>query len=295
MYVAHAVLMGDNIYIGGGLDPGNLDFVPDVLKYSITENEWFKLAPAPVIGFGLGRLGGDVVLVGGKTDDEHEFTGKIHSLDAESQQWIEKLPAMPTARRMPTVISHKRTVLVVCGGVGGNGILNTVEMFNSETLEWHTLTPLPVPAMCMSTAIIGNTCFLMGGVDKDSYYCSLVLQCRLDHILHTPTAATWEVLPDTDIIGPTAAVLGEHLLSIGGIIVHHQPPSPLSFLGLGRKQSTSSRAANCIYVYHPVTSQWLLLDKLPTFYASGSVVSLPENKLLVTGGTAKSTWLGEFH
>ena len=284
MHFLQAILIGDTVYAGGGSANGKL--LPDVVKYSTTRNKWSKLAPAPVVGFGLGHLGGGVVLVGGMTVTENSFTGKIHSLDATSQQWMEKLPAMPTARRMLAVISHKGIVLVVCGGVGRDGMLNTVEMLNRETLQWHTLSPLPIPWAGMSTAIIGNTCFLMGGVHKDKN-CQFVLQCQLDR-LH---ALTWIPLPNSKLFLPSAAILGGSLLSIGGVTKHIQSLSQ-SLIA----QIFGSILSDCIYVYHPGLSQWLAFgDSVPTHYAGGSVVSLPENKLLIISGGTAPTWLGEFH
>ena len=71
----------------------DLDYL--IQQYSPTDDKWSSLPPArtPVRLFGLGELNGQLVVVGGMTN-QCQVTEKVHTFNGK---W-KSIPPMPTAR-----------------------------------------------------------------------------------------------------------------------------------------------------------------------------------------------------
>ena len=137
------------MYGGGSIEKmaNDLDYL--IQQYSPTDDKWSSLPPArtPVRWFGLGKLNGQLVAVGGMTN-QRQVTEKVHTFDGK---WKEFLPPMPTARHSPAVFS-KPSCLSVVGGVGERDKrLSSVETFIPDTSQWHKASPAPSPLSHMTT------------------------------------------------------------------------------------------------------------------------------------------------
>lgn len=78
-------------------------------------------------------------------------------------KWVKHFPSMPTKRSHTTVVSSGKA-LVVAGGRGeGVATLTTVEVMDTETLQWSTACRLPQPLSNASATVCGDNVYMVGG------------------------------------------------------------------------------------------------------------------------------------
>ena len=221
-------MVGEKVYVGGGvINSDDDDYL--VFQYNPASDEWTTLPPCPECGFGLGQLSGELLTVGGWA---HGATKKVYRYKPESQQWEEFLQPMPTARYWLTVISAQ-SALTACGGATHTcGVpCATVELYTTETSQWHTTDPLPVPCWVMSSATINNTAYLLGGLTTDQEPTKIVSYAPVASLIQRATScpkqsvsaarpdstsSAWKTLRDTPLKRSAAANLGGMLLAVGG-------------------------------------------------------------------------------
>ena len=157
MTCAQTVLISGKVYVGGG---STESFDDDYLihEYSPADDRWSTLPPAPVFWFGMGKLNGQLVMVGGKT--RQGIIRNIHVFEKLSQKWEESIPPMPTARRSPVVFSQPSCLTVVGGTDQCDNDLSDVEIFMPHTSQWHKASSAPSSLSLMTTTVIYNKCFL---------------------------------------------------------------------------------------------------------------------------------------
>ena len=81
------------------------------------------------------------------TANQGMFIQKVSNslLSLTDKKWTEQFPSMPTKRWLTTAVCSGRS-LVVAGGIGeGRKKLSTVEVMDTETLQWSTASNLPLP------------------------------------------------------------------------------------------------------------------------------------------------------
>ena len=277
------MVVGERVCVGGGITYSDDDEYL-VFQYDPARDEWTILPPGPVRYFGLGQLSGELLTVGG-VDQWEVITKKVYHYKPESQRWEEFLQPMPTARAFLAVISTQ-SALIACGGAtditsdGKPVPCSTVEVFTTETSQWYTTDPLPVPCYCMSSATINDTGYLLGGVTTANNLTSTVLYAPVASLIHRATShpqqsasaarpdstsSAWKTLRDTPLVGFAAASLGGMLLAVGG---------------------EYGEMKTAVHVYSPATSTWIRVKSgdlpEPRFYCTA--VELSANRLLVVGG-----------
>ena len=268
------------MYVGGG-DTDSRDDCYLVCQYNPASDEWTTLPPCPVRRFGLGQLSGELLTVGGLARDS--ITKKVYHYKPESQQWEEFLQPMPTARYFPTVISAQLTLTACGGSTRTRGVPCTaVEVYTTETSQWHTTDPLPVPCVVMSSATINNTAYLLGGVTTDNKPTETVPYAPVASLIQRATSrpqqsasvarpdstsSAWKTLRDTPLVRSAAASLGGMLLAVGG-------------------NDDQRDTLSAVHVYSPATSTWIRVQSgdlsEPRYYCTA--VELAGNRLLVVGG-----------
>ena len=181
------------------------------------------LAACPVRWFGMAYFIGKIITVGGK-DLRFSPTGMVYALGDEPQQWEEFLIPMPTARSFLSVATTSKAIVAAGGNTSDTAITcsSTVEVYNSDTSQWHTADPLPVSCAWMSSVTISNSYYLLGGVDQSNSDIKHCWQAFLPTLIQkavssTPQAGSvWSHLPPTPLYWSTAACLCGALLAIGG-------------------------------------------------------------------------------
>ena len=255
------------VYVGGGYT-GEEQYKSSIFKYDAQKDQWSYLPPCPSEVFGMGHLSGKLIAAGGILRDR--VTGNVYSFHMDSNNWKE-IPAMPTPRFRPTVISHRLTV-AVCGGVGKTGVISDkVEVLRNGSSRWCTVDPLPMPGCLMKPALVGDTCYLMGG------YSTWHPSIPTNHVIHSPVASLftpssshssnasmWQLLPkDIPYNRSVAASLGGLLLAIGG---------------------WDETATNAVFAYSPAAPSWVQVGNLPSLRRAGGAVTLPSGEVMVVGG-----------
>ena len=181
---------------------------------------------------------------------------------------------MTTACYSSSVATHNNRWLVVIGGVGDTGVdLSRVEILDTtESLQWYQTESLPHPCYQMSSATIGNVCYLLGGITKDESK-KVFGVCLDDLITQTvsqpasasapPTPSPWQSLPDTPLTYPTALSFNGALLAVGG----------------------SYSGSSAIHVYQSSSNSWVKAGELPTERCESGCIVLPSGEVLVAGGS----------
>ena len=188
----------------------------------------------------------------------------------DSQRWTHPYPYMPTPRHSPAVVTYINW-LVVAGGSDGDGYLDSVEIMNTTNKQWFTATPLPMGCYDMTSAVVGDEWYFMGGstgswsTTKQVFHVSLPAITSQVVSQSTPNPAQWHTLPDTPLYSSAALALHGSLLAVGGC---HD------------RQHCSS----AIHLYQPGSRQWVKVGDLPTAQSHCSSIQLPSGEILVAGG-----------
>ena len=272
------VMIGEKVYIGGGFT----DSVEDrkqVFQYDPSRDGWSRLPPHQVVVFAMAQFEGNLITVGGWTP-HGGVTDKVYRFIEESQKWEEFLKPMPTARHCASVATTQ-SAIVTSGGVVDikDGIpvpCDTVEVYSSETSQWHNADPLPVPWAGMSSVTIADTWYQLGGTSTDDEDLTTVLYVSLTTLAQKATSPTlqpaspmsvWKTLPDTPLNLSAAASLSGYLLAIGG-------------------WDDNTPASPAVYIFFPLTNSWVRVTTgdLPEPRYNCTAVQLSSSRLLVVGG-----------
>ena len=238
------------------------------------EEQWTRLPDNPNKEFSLAVIDGLLTSVGGYKDG---YTNTLLSLtgDCKRKQWSEIFPPMPTPRHNTTCITTEQAV-VVAGGNAGDDILDTVEVMNSSTKLWTTVSPLPQKLVHFSGIACGDTLYLAGGysyigrsMSKCVFTCSLpdLLQPKTigSRIRQAISGSKWKTVSSLPVTFSTLASLGGHLLAIGG-------------------HDDSGKPSNYVYRYDYHTNSWNVISRMKNKRSWCFGVTLPRDRLVVVGG-----------
>lgn len=249
----------------------NRTFEDAVFMYNSNKDEWSRLPDCPNICFGLAVVNGYITAIGGSVGDSTNSTNTLLSLEESSgsQQWREVFPCMPTARDDPAVLSTRHS-LVVAGGWESD----TVEIMDTNSLQWSSASSLPEPLERMSMTDCGEQIYMLGGMDKCCnptnavYACSLsaLLQsCQPQSQVQSTQFSVWQRVADVPLHCSTCVSIGGQLVSLGGC-------------------NSSGEPKDVIYQYDPVINSWSVISHMPTAHYYCTVAVLFCEKLVVVGG-----------
>ena len=245
----------------------------EVHQYDWRRDTWSTLPDCPVMHFGMTQFLGKLITIGGR-DRQGSFTGKVYQFS--TQQWEEFLPPMPTVRSSPTIVtrtssSSKPPAIAACGGLDAHWQpISTVEVYSHASSQWHTAKPLPIPCYRMTSAIIEDTCYFLGGRDNTASATKCCFSISLNRgatsfrsQLDDPICMS---VSDTPLTWSTAACLRGSLIAIGG-------------------EGTWTRVtSSAIHVFTSDRSWERMRGDLPEPRCGTVAVCLPSGELLVAGG-----------
>ena len=276
---SQAVLVGEKVYVGGGT-AGKAENMEKylVFRYNPSCDEWSRLPPHSMRYFAMDQFTGNLITVGGKTVDLDTPGNKVYRFEEESQKWEEFLKPMPTARFWLSVATTQ-SAIIASGGATGNMDgrfvpCATVEVYSSETSQWYTADPLPITCYRMTSTILADTYYLLGGNGANNRAVPIVLYTSLTSLVQKAispspcqSASCWKFLPDTPFMFSAAANLSGSLLAVGG--------------GDGSTQCISS----AVHIFLPFTNSWVrVMDDLPEPRQNCTAVQLSSNQVLVITG-----------
>ena len=297
---AQAVVMGEKVYVGGGgVREGH-----KIFQYDLPRDEWSCLPPHSVCGFAMARFRGHLITVGGGevggAGARVDITGKVYRFKEESQEWMEFLKPMPTARYWLSAATTPSAIIAsggVTGMVDGKVVpCATVEIYSIETFQWYTADPLPAPYAFRSSVTIADACYLLGGRDEYFFDMTTVLYTSLTSLIakvtstianHQSTSHTsvWKTLPDIPLKGSAAASLSGNLIAVGGYKGSTSIPA-LAVRVLSTKVGATWPVQPTLHAFLPFTNSWVKIatGDLPEPRDSCTAVQISPNTVIVIGG-----------
>jgi len=279
-----AVLLGGNVYIGGGVEGINANDFQDCYRldvYNLTTNQW---SPSPITTpyclFAMTALDDKLVTVGGMTKNKVVKKVLFHN----TGKWKD-YSEMPTARFHSTAVGYHSMLIVVGGGIKVEGKLSrvsTTELLNTTNGCWYTCNNLPSPHQNLKAAIMNDKLYLLGGADKDFNPSPKVFVASLNDL--STHQLNWQSALNTPCCYSTSVVLYKNfLLTVGGRHPHDK---------------TSQTCE--VYTLNPLTGQWKHLTNIPASRSSAAVVGVADQIIIIGGMTNKNTkfsktvWIGTY-
>ena len=221
---------------------------------------WYTLPQCPRKCSSLAVVGGDLTTVGGLMD--WEVTGQLFSLTGE-RKWEEHFPPLPTKRYNAAVVCRGNSLVVAGGETEGSSELDTVEVMDTETLQWSTASSLPFAFPNVAATVCEDRVYMVG-------YTKAVLACSLTDLLQSNLQTVWYQVARLPVRSATCASLCGPLLAVGGI-------------------NDAKNRTTAVHQYNPVTNSWEVISHMSVARSSSLVAVLPGHKLMVVGGWINRT------
>ena len=145
--------------------------------YTVSTSSWSRLPDSLTSSCPSVIINNLLTLIGGH-DHRDVLTNQLFSLTGEGsdKKWTEEFPPMPTKRYGTTALCTEATLIIIAGrGKPRNeSKLQTVEVMNTETLQWSTAANLPQPLWLAPASVCGDQIYILGeSTLSNMYTCSL--------------------------------------------------------------------------------------------------------------------------
>ena len=278
-----AVVFGTKVYFYHMSD--------EIRFYDITSHQWTSIPSPPNIGYSLAVVNNKLTAIGGGYF--LHYTNKLYSLNGVGIDltWNEDFRPMPT-KRSNTIAVSTETVLVVAGGKKTGSIFGdkeslSVEVMNTETLQWSSASPFPTSLYDASAALC-NDCIYIAAMrqhnnlnpadgllpSRQVYICSvndLLQSCSRPLLAHIASALSmspktiWKRVADLPVTETACVTVHGQVLAIGG-------------------RDSEGDATSAVYMYDPVADSWDVISHLSTPRIKCFAAIIPDNKIMVMGG-----------
>ena len=241
-----------------------------VFDYIISTSSWSQLPDSPTDSCPSVIINNLLTLVGGNPHRD-ALTNKLFSLIGEGsdRRWTEEFPPMPTKRFRLTAVCTGASLIVTGGVDKGGSTLQTVEVLNTETLQWSTVADLPQPLYQAPTAVCGDQIYILGKFSNVMYKCSLLtlIQSRKPFLagIWNRGARIWQKVAAPPVTGTTCVSIHGQLLAIGG-------------------KDSDEKPTTAIHMYTPTTDSWKVISHMKAPRCDYIAAVLPNNQLMVVGG-----------
>ena len=273
MRYAHATVINDTLYIGGGYcTTANDQYL--MFSYKLTDDQWRMLPVLPQYSGVPTNINNDISYIGGLDPSTNRSTNKVITL--LNNQWTSQYPNMITARRHHVVVSYQHYT-IVAGGYGEDGsTLDTIEVFNCNNYQWTILsTHLPKPMKFINATTCNQSFIIAGydGADGKKYNGTFII--TMDSLVGTEqqqslTSSTsehdnkWSQLCPTPYWNTTIVPNTTPPVIIGG-------------------HDEQMKAVNNISLYDDNSNSWRTVSSLPISCAEATVATI-NNIMIVAGG-----------
>ena len=261
---SRVVVIESKIYIGGGNARA-------VIVYDIYDDEMNKLPRLDYKYYCMTAHNSQLVVVGGQHHSTGKNTNELSVWHTERSVWTHPYPPMTIPSCWSSVISYDRFIIVV-GGMGEDGkCIARVQVLDTTIRQWYQTTPLPKPCYDLTSCVIGNMVYLMGGWSRDGmtlneHVFSVSLDKLVSNAVSPSTGVTrspWSTLENLPVTLSTALALQGSLLAVGGL------------------------GSSAILAYQPSSKSWVKVGGLPREQWMCGCAILPNGELLVAGGRYK--------
>ena len=243
-----------------------------VFAFSLSNSVWSQLPDSPTYSCPMVIVKNLLTLVGGNRGSMSMLTNLLFSLTGKGlgggRVWTKEFPPMPTKRQGTTAFCTK-TALIVAGGA--RGILmyavRTIEVMNTETLQWSTAADLPKPLCRVPGTICGDHVYVLSltTYSKSAYTCSISTLIQSCGSKTNSSLSIWTQIPGPPVTDTTCISFQDRLLTIGGRDFANKPTA-------------------AVYMYSSATDSWQLVSHMtmPRLLCFAAVV--PRSQLVVVGG-----------
>ena len=261
----NAIADGTTLYVR----PGNFQ----VYAFTTSTSFWSQLPDSPnsdcpsVIVNNLLTLVGGHGVHKGTAYDRGGATNQLFSLTGEGsgRKWTEEFTPMPTKRYNSTALCIGTALIVAGGKRRYDSPLQTVEVMNTETLQWSTAAHLPRPASCAPGAVCGDRVYILSLVRYSKYMYTCPVSALIQSCGSRSRARVWNKLAAQPVTETTCVSILGRLLTIGGIDSNDKPTT-------------------AVYMYNPDSDSWEVISHMATPRWNCFAAVLPNNQLMVVGG-----------
>ena len=231
-------------------------------QFNLTSNKWSQLCNTPLYdGFSLVNIEDELVVLGGLETKTRNLKDSNRLYSYMGETWEEKYPPM-LSKRYECTAMYKDSILIVAGGLKGASTIALVEVLSMHTKQWSKASSLPIPISWPSISICGEHIYLQSSSGLTLKFSILSLA------ISTPTSAIWKEIANLPVKESTIVSVNGHLLAVGGN----------SILGNRTKE---------INYYNTDINLWQVISQMNIARSECAAALLPDNKLMVVGGTAK--------
>ncbi len=186
---AQAVVLGEKIYVPGGLDADGRP-VGALEIYDPRSGSWERGAslPLPLGGYALAAFEGRLFLFGGW--DGTGYVGRVWVYDPAEDRWSERSPLRGPLGGAAAAVSGSKIFLI--GGTDGQKVYADVLAYYPNREEeggqaWEPRKTLPEPRVGLSAAGLINAIYVVGGGVKED-------GSSLDALRYDEQGDSWSVL-----------------------------------------------------------------------------------------------------
>jgi N-acetylneuraminic acid mutarotase len=268
--------VNDMFYMIGGCAAGDSGTeLASNYRYNPATNVWDTMAAMPTPrGWLKGAyVRGKIYVIGGLSNSSTALSNN-EEYTISSNTWATKA-VRPRAACAQEELVWSDSLVFVLGGTNLSVGFTNVDIYNPFTNSWTTGTALPQQFDMGGAAIIGDTIYILGGVNRGgSSAWANVVQGAINS--SDPTQITWTTkaaLPAPNAINATAALNGK-VYMLGGF-------------------ENLATPTNALREYDPATNSFTTLDPYGvTIVRNHYLIGRPsEGALYVFGGDANANWI----
>lgn len=285
MSAPQVVQIGDCVYVGGGYrNPGANKAV---FRYDTTRDSWSALPACPTLQHGLAKLSGKLVAVGGTLIASGKKTNTV--LTFEDGIWQALLLPMPTARCLVSTSSYDNRLIIAAGGIvsakenGKCERTDVVEIFIKDR-QWYRTIHLPFPGYSFSTSMVGDQCYMLGGVGSPDESCTTIHTTRSALLENADRAESDYMMLRT--LQKWDSLKGKHPLPSSSLVEIDG-----KLLAMGGEKWTSQKVRGSLFIssYDFATDSWVECKgvQLPVPLYRPGVLKLADEEVMVIGGERK--------
>ena len=268
-----SVVLGNKVYIGGGTAHSDRDACT-VMVYDIQRDTYSTLPQYNVGYFAMTAFNDQLVLAGGMDLASGNPTNQIAVL--QSDKWTRPYPPMTIARYRSTAVSFNNHIIVAGGIDDQHRRISSVEVLDVTSNRWCKADPLPLGRALMKSVVVGDMCYIMGGLDHINNRTKVVHRVNLRELTEkavsmatsqvTPKPISlWQTEDDTPLFQSAPLVLKQSMLAVGGL-------------------DDRLDASTSIHLYQSGTRRWVKVGDLPTARSHCICSVLPNGQVLIAGG-----------
>ena len=277
-YGATALVIARNVYVCGGVCP-DVASARVVQVYHLDKATWTKLPPAPQYCSGAAAISNQLVLIGGWEASSRTITNIVSTWTG--QGWQQDIPAMPTKRLRPGVMTYNTYLMVAGGGVEDNQtLLSSIDVMDTTTRQWYTPANLQLPRpmynmqitvsathICVASAVILYDATTKTGTSTKSVWELPVSTLSKVLVGEDSGPHQWTEIAPTPHYRSTLLQDTAHPLAVGG-------------------DDDSLKPTTDIAVYDRHSNKWSTVGQLLEPCAWCTAVSLSRHSFLVCGGAS---------